>query len=136
MLECRPENFSVDQLKSDIGNKLCSLLQASKSSKTSNPGRFCREGEKIAQMIFSDWAESTTNSFLNVNLAMVLDKVKSLDQWHSVVNSILIKRTFETDPAVVNQIRAYIRMIVNDVRENYEDSLFAEEDSRFLFLKV
>jgi len=133
MLECRMENFSIDTLKRQIGDKLCSLLQSEKGVAS---GRFCREGEKIAQMIFAEWDESTTNSFLNVNLAMVLDKVKSLDQWHSVVNSILIKRTFETDVDLVNQIRSYIRMIVTDVRENYQNSAFAEEDSRFLFLKV
>jgi len=133
MLECRMKNFSIDTLKRQIGDKLCSLLQSEKGVAS---GRFCREGEKIAQMIFAEWDESTTNSFLNVNLAMVLDKVKSLDQWHSVVNSILIKRTFETDVELVNQIRSYIRMIVTDVRENYQNSAFAEEDSRFLFLKV
>ena len=127
------ENFSIDTLKRQIGDKLCSLLQSEKGVAS---GRFCREGEKIAQMIFAEWDDSTTNSFLNVNLAMVLEKVKSLDQWHSVVNSILIKRTFETDVELVNQIRSYIRMIVTDVRENYQNSAFAEEDSRFLFLKV
>jgi len=133
MFECRIVDFSVDMLKRQIGDKLCTLLQSEKGVAS---GRFCREGEKIAQMIFAEWDESTTNSFLNVNLAMVLDKVKSLDQWHSVVNSILIKRTFDTEPELVNQIRSYIRMIVSDVRENYQNSAFAEEDSRFLFLKV
>ena len=133
MLECRITDFSVDTLKRQIGDKLCSLLQSEKGIAS---GRFCREGEKIAQMIFAEWDSSVTNSFLNVNLAMVLDKVTSLDQWHSVVNSILVKRTFDTDVKLVNQIRAYIRMIVSDVRENYQNSAFAEEDSRFLFLKV
>jgi hypothetical protein len=86
-------------------------------------------------MIFADW-ELSTNNFLNENLQMVLSKVKSLDQWHSVVNSILIKRTFETRHETVDNIRSYIRLIVNDIKSNYKDSQFAEDDNRFLYLKV
>jgi len=132
MLECKPTDFTTASLKRQIGDKLCSFLRAESGV---NSGRFCREGEKIAQMIFADW-ESTSNNFLNENLSMVLAKVHTLDQWHSVVNSILVKRTFETQQDVVDQIRGYIKMIINDIRGNYKGAGFAEEDSRFLYLKA
>jgi len=132
MLECRPTDFSVDHLKTEIGDSLCTFLRAESGQ---NSGRFCREGQKIAEMIFADW-DLSTNNFLNENLQMVLSKVKSLDQWHSVVNSILIKRTFETRHETVDNIRSYIRLIVNDIKSNYADSQFAEDDNRFLYLKV
>lgn len=132
MLECRPTDFSVEKLKSQIGDSLCHFLRAESGQ---NSGRFCREGEKIAEMIFADW-DLSTNNFLNENLQMVLSKVKSLDQWHSVVNSILIKRTFETRHETVDNIRSYIRLIVSDIKSNYKESTFAEDDNRFLYLKV
>jgi len=132
MFECRPTDFSVEKLKTQIGDSLCGFLRAESGV---NSGRFCREGEKIAEMIFADW-DLSTNNFLNENLQMVLSKCKSLDQWHSVVNSILIKRTFETRQETVENIRSFIRMVVADIKANYVDSKFAEDDSRFLYLKV
>jgi len=131
MLECRPTDFSVEKLKQQIGDSLCRFIQSEGSKMT----RFCREGEKIAEMIFADW-ESTTNQFLNENLSMILEKISTLDQWHSVVNSILMKRTFETRDDVVEQIKAYIRIIIADIKANFNESKFAEDDSRFLYLKV
>lgn len=133
MFECRPTNFSFENLKTQIGDSLCGFLRAESGVKST---RFCREGEKIAEMIFADWEHSTTNQYLNENLLMVLQKVTTLDQWHSVVNSILIKRTFETQDDVVDHIKAYIRIIIADIKQNYSKSKFAEDDSRFLYLKV
>ena len=86
-------------------------------------------------MIFAD-LESTTNQFLNENLSMILEKISTLNQWHSVVNSILIKRTFVTQDDVVEQIKAYIRIIIADIKANFNESKFAEDDSRFLYLQV
>ena len=71
--------------------------------------RLCQsfEGEKISEMIFADWAE-TTDNHLDSNLLMTLEKVKTLNQWNAMINQILFRRSFDTKEDLVMSIKSYI----------------------------
>ena len=65
------------------------------------------KGEKISEMIFADWAE-TTDSHLDSNLLMTLKKVQTLNQWNAIINQILFRRSFDTKEDLVMSIKSYI----------------------------
>ena len=65
------------------------------------------KGEKISEMIFADWAQ-TTDSHLDSNLLMTLKKVQTLNQWNAIINQILFRRSFETKEDLVMSIKSYI----------------------------
>ena len=135
MLECKPTEFNADILKAAVGEKLCQLtghvgrfcregMGFSENETDFGPkqGSFWPrpegsfrpeienesfEGEKISEMIFADWAE-TTDSHLDSNLLMTLKKVQTLNQWNAIINQILFRRSFDTKEELVMSIKSYI----------------------------
>lgn len=132
VLECRPETFEISDLSTALASKFCDFIH---SSDGIHSGRLCREGEKVSQLAFGSW-ENSTNNFLNSNLMMTVKYIETLDQWHAVVNSIILKRTWESDPEIISSLRNYVLQTINEVRNSYSEEPWAEADSRFLFLQA
>lgn len=135
MFECWPESFRVSEnnakdLSDALSNKLCDLV------KTSDPvhySRYCRDGDKALQLVFADWADST-NKFLSPSLILSAGHIESLDQWHALVTSVIIKRTWEMNEENITAMKSFVRYTVNSIRSNFEKDLWAAKDSKFYFL--
>ena len=95
--------------------------------------RYCREAEKLVDVIFGQW-ESATNNWVNDNFLLSTRHIESLDQWHAVLNSILFKRSWEMESHVINSIQNFLRDSVKSIRQNYKTADFAQKDSRFKYL--
>lgn len=132
MFECRPDAFEVSDLSNALSTKFCNFI---KSTNGVHSERLCREGHRVLQLAFGDWKRSTDN-FLDSNILMTVRHIQTLDQWHAVLNSIVLKRTWESEHEVVTSIKTYIRSIVSEVRELYKDEVWAQSDDRFIFLQA
>ena len=95
--------------------------------------RYCREAEKLVDVIFGQW-ESATNNWVNDNFLLSTRHIESLDQWHAVLNSILFKRSWEMESHVINSIQNFLKDSVKSIRQNYKTADFAQKDSRFKYL--
>ena len=95
--------------------------------------RYCREAEKLVDVIFGQW-ESATNNWVNDNFLLATRHIESLDQWHAVLNSILFKRSWEMESHVINSIQNFLKDSVKSIRQNYKNADFAQKDSRFKYL--
>ena len=127
--------------------------------------RVCREAQKVSTLIFADW-EAASDRFMDSNILLTLNKIRTLDQWHASVNSILLKRTWDSDRSVItslqefddivfllelldhdlvkllefnfiffHHLKFYVKNLVLEIRQTYPDELWAQTDSRFLFLQ-
>lgn len=131
MFECWPESADASALKEALSNKLCELVQTSEPVHYS---RFCRDGDKALQMVFGDW-ENSTDRFLSPSFILSAGHIESLDQWHALVTSVIIKRTWEMNEEDITTMKSFVRYTVNSLRSNFEKDLWAAEDSKFYFLK-
>jgi len=132
MFECWPKSFTAEDLSAALTTKLCDLV------KTSDPvhyGRHCRDGEKAIQLVFADWTDAT-DRFLSPSFLISAGHIETLDQWHALIRSVIVKRTWEMKEENVNAMESFVRYTVNSIRSNFENDLWAAEDSRFYYLKV
>ena len=68
--------------------------------------RVCREAHKVSTLIFADW-EAASDRFMDSNILLTLNKIRTLDQWHASVNSILLKRTWDSDRSVITSLQEF-----------------------------
>ena len=143
-----------------IQSTLCTMAQQS----SVHSSRVCREAHKVSTLIFADW-EAASDRFMDSNILLTLNKIRTLDQWHASVNSILLKRTWDSDRSVItslqefdeifffktlkwlfsqassiffifsHHLKGYVKSLVSEIRQTYSDELWAQTDSRFLFLQ-
>lgn len=130
MAECRPEDFEAYTLQTTLSSTFCSFIKSTGNSFE----RLCRDGDRIVQLAFGEW-ENSTNNFLDSNTYLTATHLETLDQWHSLLNSVILKRTWESDAMMVSTLRSYVKSVVNEVRSLYPNEEWAKMDERFLFLQ-
>ena len=69
-------------------------------------------------------------------MLLTIEHIKTLDQWHSTVNSIILKRTWETAPDIISGLKSFVKATVSDVRRAYGEYQWAQSDPKFLFLQA
>ena len=122
--------FQASDLAAALKSKMCDWMT---SSDKVHSTRYCREAEKLVDVIFGQW-ESATNNWVNDNFLLSTRHIESLDQWHAVLNSILFKRSWEMESHVINSIQNFLKDSVKSIRQNYKNADFAQKDSRFKYL--
>ena len=69
----------------------------------------------MSEMVFGDW-EDSSSKFLDLSsLVLSSQKVNSIDQWWSLANMILVRRTFETQTKTVLSIQKFIKENIENI---------------------
>jgi len=127
MLECVTESFTVDAYKNALLSKMCSMFDGKGAA------RACREVRTIVELAFADWPNSN-DSPLHITDAMVVPHLKTLDQWHQQLVSVLLRRMFDAEAQVQTSVRHSIQSSITSIRHSYAQRNFAKKDSRFAYL--
>ncbi|CAG5079277.1 Oidioi.mRNA.OKI2018_I69.PAR.g9214.t1.cds [Oikopleura dioica] len=125
-LECVPEEFSAHDLSDALVSKFCGFTDDS---------RLCGEAKRAVHMTFAEWDDST-DSFLKPDTLMRVKYVENLDQWHALLKTVIIRRTWSSAPDVQDALNHFIRDLVNRTRAEYSSQPWAAEDPRFLWLNA
>jgi len=125
-LECVPEKFSAHDLSDALVDKFCGFTDDS---------RLCGEAKRAVHMTFADWDDST-DSFLKPDTLMRVKYVDNLDQWHALLKTVIIRRTWSSSPDVQDSLNMFIRDLVKRTRAEYSSEPWAAEDARFLWLNA
>ena len=129
MLECVPETFSIGNYKHDLIHQMCSMFDGKGAS------RACREVRTMIELVFADW-DGSSNKTIRVWDAMLVPYLKTLDQWHQQVVSVLLRRTFDSRPEIEKSVRHSIQSSITSIRHLYQQRNFAKKDSRFAYLWI
>lgn len=125
-LECVPEEFTAHDLSDALAEKFCSFVDDS---------RLCGEAKRAVHMTFAEWDDST-DSFLKPDTLMKVKYVENLDQWHALLKTVIIRRTWSSTPDVQDALNHFIRDLVKRTRSEYSSQSWAAEDERFLWLNA
>ena len=67
------------------------------------------KADKMSEMIFGDWEDSNSKFLDESGLILATEKIESIDQWWSLANMILVRRTFDTKTQTVQSIQKFIK---------------------------
>jgi hypothetical protein len=62
--------------------------------------------------------------------------VENLDQWHALLKTVIIRRTWSSSPEVQDALNHFIRDLVKRTRSEYSSQSWAAEDERFLWINA
>lgn len=130
--ECVPEEFSIKDLETGLSNTICNFIQSSKGVKSA---KFCREAGQVVALTLADW-DNSSNKLINSDLLLTANHTENIDQWHSILTTIIFRRSWEMDPQVTQTLQSYIAEFVRNLKITFEGENWTEDDSRFSFLSL
>ena len=97
--------------------------------------KYCREADQVISLTLADW-EKSSDRLINADTLLTTSHIVNLDQWHSVLTTIIFKRSWDMDKDVTNSLKQYVAEFVGNLKSTFAEENWTEEDQRFKFLYV
>lgn len=132
LFQCRPEEFSFQDLQVGLYDVICNMIRSSGGVQSS---KYCREADQVISLTLADW-EKSSDRLINADTLLTTSHIVNLDQWHSVLTTIIFKRSWDMDKDVTNSLKQYVAEFVGNLKSTFAEENWTKEDQRFKFLYV